>query len=294
MTDATIGATTGVGQATTPLRVLSLESRRADEMRSLIERHGGVATVAPSMREIPLEENPAAFAFGDELLAGRIDIVVFLTGVGATALMESLETRWPRAEIVSAMERCLTVVRGPKPTVVLNKWGLRIDHRAPEPNTWRELLSTLADAVGLSGRRIAIQEYGKPSDELYRELKSRGASLLPVPVYRWALPTETAPLRDAVQRTIAGDFDLILFTSAQQLHSVLEIAGESGLSSEWLAAANRCVVASIGPTATETLVEGGLGVDLQPSHPKMGPLVKEAIDAGRRLLAGKQGSAVFE
>ena len=294
MTDATTGSTAGASDERTPLRVLSLESRRADEMRSLIERHGGVATVAPSMREIPLEENPAAFAFGEELLAGRIDVAVFLTGVGAAALMESLETRWPRAEILSAMERCITVVRGPKPTVVLSKWGLRIDHRAPEPNTWRELLSTLADAVDLSGRRIAIQEYGKPSDELYRELESRGASLLPVPVYRWALPTETAPLRDAVHRTIAGDFDVILFTSAQQLHSVLEIAGESGLSSEWLAAANRCVVASIGPTATETLVEGGLGVDLQPSHPKMGPLVKEAIEAGRRLLAGKQGSAVFE
>ncbi len=288
MTDATTGSTAGASDERTPLRVLSLESRRADEMRSLIERHGGVATVAPSMREIPLEENPAAFAFGEELLAGRIDVVVFLTGVGAAALMESLETRWPRAEIVSALERCITVVRGPKPTVVLSKWGLRIDHRAPEPNTWRELLSTLANAVDLSGRRIAIQEYGKPSDELYRELELRGASLLPVPVYRWALPTETAPLRDAVHRTIAGDFDLILFTSAQQLHSVLEIAGESGLSSEWLAAANRCVVASIGPTATETLVEGGLGVDLQPSHPKMGPLVKEAIEAGRRLLAGKQ------
>ena len=289
MTDATTGSTAGASDERTPLRVLSLESRRADEMRSLIERHGGVATVAPSMREIPLEENPAAFAFGEELLAGRIDVVVFLTGVGAAALMESLETRWPRAEVVSALERCITVVRGPKPTVVLSKWGLRIDHRAPEPNTWRELLSTLADAVDLSGRRIAIQEYGKPSDELYRELESRGASLLPVPVYRWALPTETAPLRDAVHRTIAGDFDVILFTSAQQLHSVLEIAGESGLSSEWLAAANRCVVASIGPTATETLVEGGLGVDLQPLHPKMGPLVKEAIEAGRRLLAGKQG-----
>jgi len=289
MTDGVTGSTADASDERTPLRILSLESRRADEMRSLIERHGGVATVAPSMREIPLEENPAAFTFGEELLAGHIDVVVFLTGVGAAALMETLETRWPRAEIVSALERCITVVRGPKPTVVLSKWGLRIDHRAPEPNTWRELLSTLANAVDLSGRRIAIQEYGKPSDELYRALESRGASLLPVPVYRWALPVETAPLRDAVQRTIAGDFDVILFTSAQQLHSVLEIASESGLSSEWLAAANRCVVASIGPTATETLVEGGLGVDLQPSHPKMGPLVKEALEAGRRLLAGKQG-----
>ncbi|MEK6258154.1 MAG: uroporphyrinogen-III synthase [Planctomycetota bacterium] len=273
--------------ATAPLRVLSLESRRGDDMRSLIERHGGVATIAPSMREIPLDENSAAFAFGEELLAGRINLVVFMTGVGATALMETLETRWPRETILSALEGCTTVVRGPKPTVVLGKWGLRIDHRAPEPNTWRELLATLDSAGPLSGCRIAIQEYGKPSEELYRELVARGASVQPVPVYRWALPEDTAPLRAAVDQTIAGDFDVILFTSAQQLHNVLAVADEAGLSREWLSAANRCVVASIGPTATETLQEGGLIVDLQPSHPKMGPLVREALEAGRRLLAAK-------
>lgn len=280
---------TNANSATAPLRVLSLESRRGDDMRSLIERHGGNATIAPSMREIPLDENPVAFAFGEELLAGRINVVVFMTGVGATALMETLETKWPRATILSALAGCTTVVRGPKPTVILSKWGLRIDHRAPEPNTWRELLATL-DATGpLSGSRIAIQEYGKPSEELYRELAARGTSVLPVPVYRWALPEDTAPLRAAVDQTIAGDFDVILFTSAQQLHNVLEIAEESGRSREWLAAANRCVVASIGPTATETLVEGGLVVDLQPSHPKMGPLVKEALESGRELLAIKRG-----
>jgi len=279
---------TNSDSATAPLRVLSLESRRGDDMRSLIERHGGVATIAPSMREIPLDENPAAFTFGEELLSGRINIVVFMTGVGAAALMDTLETRWPRTTILSALEGCTTVVRGPKPTVILSKWGLRIDHRAPEPNTWRELLATLDAAGPLSGLRIAIQEYGKPSEELYRELATRGASVLPVPVYRWALPEDTAPLRAAVDRTIAGDFDVILFTSAQQLHNVLAIAEESGRSREWLSAANRCVVASIGPTATETLVEGGLIVSLQPSHPKMGPLVKEALESGRELLAAKR------
>lgn len=278
---------TNSNSAHPPLRVLSLESRRGEEMRSLIERHGGVATIAPSMREIPLADNPAALAFGDELLAGRIDIVVFMTGVGATALLETLETKWLRETILSALAGCTTVVRGPKPTVVLSKWGLRIDHRAPEPNTWRELLATLASTGDLSGRRVAIQEYGKPSEELYGELSARGASVLPVPVYRWALPEETAPLRAAVQQTIAGEFDVILFTSAQQFHNVLAIAAESEQSGEWLSAANRCVVASIGPTATETLQEGGLIVDLQPSHPKMGPLVREALEAGRGLLTVK-------
>ena len=53
------------------LRLLSLESRRADQMARLIENHGGVGLVAPSMREIPLKENPAALAFAEELFAGK-------------------------------------------------------------------------------------------------------------------------------------------------------------------------------------------------------------------------------
>lgn len=272
------------------LRVLSLESRRAEEMRSLIERHGGVPTVAPSMREIPLNENQSALSFGDELLAGQIDVVVFLTGVGATALLETLCTRWPRDEILAAFGRTKIVVRGPKPTTVVRGWGLNVDHRAPEPNTWHELLNTLIAEVPLTGKRIAVQEYGKPSDELYQELTKLGAIVQAVPVYRWDLPEDTEPLKAAIQQTIAGGFDVLLFTSAQQFHNLLSVADESGSGPQWLQAARRCVVASIGPTATETLQGGGLPVDLEPSHPKMGPLVREALLAAPEILARKSES----
>ena len=272
-----------------PWRVLSLESRKADEMRSLIERHGGIPTVAPSMREIPLDENRAAFAFGEQLFARRIDVVVLMTGVGATALMETLCTRWPRKEILAALDRCTVVVRGPKPTAVLRDWGLRIDHRAPEPNTWHELLATLVNGVPLAGKTVAIQEYGKPSQELYRELEKLGASVLAVPVYRWDLPVDTQPLRTAIRQTIDGGFDVILFTTAQQFHNVLTVAKQTGSGKLWLQAAQRCVVASIGPTATEALKEGGLPVDSQPSHPKMGPLVREALASAGEILARKSG-----
>lgn len=261
-----------------PVRVCSFESRRGSEMKSLIERHGGIATIAPSMRELPLDDNPDAFAFARELLDHKIDIVIFMTGVGATALLAALETRHPRSEIFEALERTTIVVRGPKPTAVLRGWGVRIDHRAPEPNTWRELLATLDASVPVDKRRIAIQEYGQPSTELYHELESRGASILPVPVYCWALPTDIELLKQSVRQTIAGEFDLLMFTSAQQLANVLEVAEQLGLRDAWLEAANqKCRIASIGPTCTAALQAGGLRVDQEPSHPNMGTLVKESL-----------------
>jgi len=271
-----------------PLRILSLESRRTEEMRSLIERHGGVATVVPSMREVPLEDNHAAIAFGEQILAQQVDVIVFMTGVGATALMEALCTRWSRAELLAAFERCIIVVRGPKPTAVLREWGLRIDHRAPEPNTWHELLTTLESGVKLQGMRVAIQEYGKPSHELYEALKQRGAMVQAVPVYRWELPVDAEPLREAIMQAIQGRFDVVMFTSAQQFHNALEIAQRMGQGDDWLRAINRCVISSIGPTATETLQEGGLVVDSEPSHPKMGTMVREALAAAPEILLRKR------
>ncbi len=49
------------------LRVLSLESRRASEIETLIHRAGGDPFVAPSMREIPLEQNSEALSFAERL-----------------------------------------------------------------------------------------------------------------------------------------------------------------------------------------------------------------------------------
>src|SRR5438093_12863248 len=101
------------------LLVGAFESRLAAEMSRLIEAHGGRAMVAPSMREIPLEENREALDFGEKLLAGHWDVLVLLTGVGLRTLVETLETRHPRDLIVEALGRVTRVGRGPKPGAAL-------------------------------------------------------------------------------------------------------------------------------------------------------------------------------
>lgn len=261
------------------VRVLSFESRRGGDMQSLIARHGGVATVAPSMREVPLEDNPAAWHFAGELLAGRVDVVIFLTGVGARALLEAVQTRFDRDEFLRALDRVTTIVRGPKPTAVLREWNVHIDHRAPEPNTWRELLGVIDGGVAVRDRVVAVQEYGEPNEELYRALEARGARLLRVPVYRWGFPADPQPLYDAVRAVASGEFDVLLFTSAHQVANVLQAAEQLGLRDAWLSAARRCFIGSIGPTCSEALQAAGLHIDLEASPPKMGQLVQQALAA---------------
>jgi uroporphyrinogen-III synthase len=275
-----------------PLRVCSFESRRGDEMASLIRRQGAEPTIAPSMREAPLEKQEPIFDFWKRLTADEIDLVLLLTGVGTQAMFDVLATRIPRASLVAEMNRRPVIIRGPKSAAVLNKWGVRIDHRAPEPNTWREVVQLIdCDRIPVAGETIAVQEYGKPNPELYHALRHRGATVVPIAVYRWELPADLEPLRAAVRSTINGDFDVLLFTSAQQAHHVLQVAEQEQLHDQWLTAANRCVIGSIGPTATETLVEVGLKPDCEPEHPKMGPLVLQTLAAAPDLLEPKRNGA---
>ena len=267
------------------LRICSFESRRASEMQSLIERNGAVATIAPSLKEIPIEDNAAALEFGDLLARGEVDVVIFLTGVGAQGLLDALLTRHTLESLQGYLSRTMVIVRGPKPVAVLRQSGIRVDYRAAEPNTWRELVQLIDDTpIPIAGQTVAIQEYGQSQPELTRALTDRLANVMTVPVYKWDLPDDLVPLEQAIRDTIAGQFDILLFTSAQQGVNVLEIAQRLGLREEWLSAARNCVIGSIGPTATETLEGLGLRPDLEPSHGKMGHLVMETIAFAKQRI----------
>ena len=87
------------------LRVLSFESRRAKEIAQLIANNGGVPIVAPSTREIPDVPHQDELKLIRGVLAGEYDVVVFMTGVGARALIDAAETVAPREEFLAALRR---------------------------------------------------------------------------------------------------------------------------------------------------------------------------------------------
>jgi len=267
--------------------VVAFENRKGKEIASLIANQCGIPLVAPAMQEIPLEENPAAFTFAEELLAGRLDAVIFMTGVGVRTLMDVLRTRYPEERIVRALTDLLVVGRGPKPIAVLRELQIPVDVAVPEPNTWREILRALEQrprGFVLEARRVAVQEYGVTNATFLDELRKRGAQVMRVPVYRWGLHQDLAPLRQALRVIVAGDAPVILFTNAMQVESVLQVATVEGLREQLLQAFERCVVASVGPTCSEALATYHIRVDIEPEHPKMGMLVYEAARRASELL----------
>lgn len=256
-------------------RVLSLESRRAPEMAELIRKQDGVPFVAPSMREVTIEGDAEAFQFADRLFRGEFEMMILLTGVGTRQLNRVLAKRYPENAFADALRRITVVARGPKPAAALREMGITTALIAREPNTWREVLAL---TEGRPERRVAVQEYGRSNEEFLEALRAGGAEVSTVRVYQWALPEETGPLREAVRKLAAGQFDAVLFTTSVQMEHLARIAEEEGLEPAMLDGLRKTFVASIGPTTTEALEEYGIRPEFEPSHPKMGFLAKEAAE----------------
>ena len=275
------------------LRVGALESRMAPEMERLIARHGGIPVVAPSMQEIPLSDHPQALAFGETLLSSEIDIVVLLTGVGCRTLIDILETRFSSEAIKNALAKTVLVVRGPKPAGVLKALGLNPQIQVAEPNTWKEILQALDTAYpeGLTGKSVAVQEYGVSNPELLEGLRKRGAHVTPVPVYRWTLPDDRGPLQQLLQKILKGEIPVLLVTNAVQVDHMIKVLEDHSRIPHLQSALSHMMVASIGQLASDRLRQHGFPVDLEPSHPKMGILVKETSQHAHTILRSKHRSS---
>jgi uroporphyrinogen-III synthase len=266
-------------------RVLSFESRRAVEMAELIRINGGAPFVAPALTEVPLEQNTQVFTFADRLYAGEFDMVILLTGVGTRLLGRVLASREPQALFPEALRKITVVARGPKPSAVLREWKVPVTVSVPEPNTWRELLKAVE---GRPEKSVALQEYGRSNEELIKGLEAQRRTVLTVPVYQWSLPEDTAPLADALRMLLAGAYDVSLFTTGVQIDHFLEFAGRNGQTDAAIDALSRTFIGSIGPDCTEALRHAGLEPAFEPSHPKMGILVREA---GEKYAAAKIATA---
>lgn len=268
------------------LRVLGLESRRAKEMETLIRREGGDPFVAPSVQERALDDHGDALRFVERLESGEFDMVICMTGAGLAFLRDVVASQFSPARLGGALGKTTILSRGPKPLPILRGMGARAQIVVPEPNTWKEIVAAVASRPE---RRIAVQEYGRPNLEMNAALEQLGARVTPIAVYRWELPADTGPLREAARRLAAREFDVVLFTSSIQLDHLLQVAGDLGVEAEVRRALlAHAAVASVGPVMTASLEAAGFAVDIVPVHPKMGALVKAASENALATVARKR------
>ena len=276
------------------LRVLTLESRRAKEIEKLIRTYGGDPLVVPAMREIGLDSNQLVLDFAQSLIAGKFDLVVFMTGVGVRAMVDIVKAKGDPEPFLEALRKVNIAARGAKPSTSLRELKIPVEVTSDEPSTWHELLRAIDEEFGpsLSSMRVAVQEYGASNPELLAELSLRTLSLTKVPVYQWALPLDLQPLRNCVQEVIDGKIDVVLFMTAVQIIHLFQVAERMKVAPELLRGLQTTVVLSIGPTTSEELAHYGIVPDFEPSRPKMGFMVNEAAQYAAQLLEKKRNGEI--
>ena len=258
-------------------RVGLFESRMSDEIGELVRRLGGTPVVAPSVREVARAEDTARFV--DALVTGRFPVVIFLTGAAATAILREAEKSGRLEAVLEALKKATLACRGPKPTAVARRYGLRVDVIPQRPYTSKELLDALdAAGVTLGGVDVAVAHYGERNEAFSDELQRRGARVADVCPYEWALPENVEPLR-ALARDLAAQVDAVAFTSQIQVRNLFAVAKELGVTDRLTATLNNdVVVASVGPVCADALKHVGVTPDVQPAEPKMGPLLMALAD----------------
>jgi uroporphyrinogen-III synthase len=275
------------------MRVLSLESRRAEEVGKLIRTYGGEPLTAPAMREIPMGSRGPVIEFAEALMAGAFDLVIFTTGVGVRTLVRTVSEHIDRDRFLAALSGTKIAARGPKSSSALRELGVPIAVVAPEPFTWRVLMQAIEEKFGnaLTGMHIAVQEYGAANPELLTALAEKSVSITRVLVYQWALPEDVQPLREAVIALAHGHVDVVLFMNAGQVAHLFLMAERMSYTDALYEGFRSTVIGSIGPSTTEGLSMYRLAPDFEPSQPKMGFLINEIAENAERLLEHKRAAA---
>ncbi|GGG12306.1 putative transcriptional regulatory protein [Rhodococcoides trifolii] len=272
-------------------------ARRADEFATLLSRRGADVVHAPAIRIIPLSDDTELERVTREIVDAPPDITVATTGIGFRGWMEAADG-WGRAErLGTALGATRLLARGPKAKGAIRAADLR-EEWSPASESSAEVLEFLL-AEGVEGKRIAVQLHGattewEPVPDFCEVLRCAGATVIPVPVYRWTPPTDQTPMDRMIDSMIAGDLDAVTFTSAPAVASMLMRAKDNGLLEPFLQSMRgRVLAACVGPVTAAPLEALSVSTT-QPSRARLGALARHVTDElPRRTKTMKAGGHVL-
>jgi uroporphyrinogen-III synthase len=247
-------------------------ARRAEEFSVLLERRGATVVHAPAIRIVPLVDDSELLAVTRTVLAEPVDIVVATTGIGFRGWIEAAEGWGIGSELLRGLASATILTRGPKAKGAVRAAGL-VEEYMPVSEVSEDLLNHLL-AIGVRGKRIAVQLHGEPLTWFLDALSQAGADVVPVPVYRWVESSDVTPVERLLDAALSRQVDAFTFTSAPAVISVLRIAQRTGRLEPLVdVLRHRVLAACVGDITAGPLVKLGIPV-VRPERARMGALVR--------------------
>jgi uroporphyrinogen-III synthase len=244
--------------------VVLAEGRQLEELAQMLEEEGATPLRCPMVSILDAPDAAPVLAWLDDLIAGRFDLLVLMTGEALRRLLGFAERAGRRAAFVQALARIPVVTRGPKPVRALKEIGLAPALVAEAPTT-PGVIATLGKQP-LHGKTVGVTLYGEPNPALERFLTDSGAAVRTVMPYVFAPATDAERVAEVLRRMADGGVQFILFTSSPQVDRLFEVAEQRGLQELLRQALERTKVAAVGPVAAQTLGDRGVRVDICPAH----------------------------
>jgi uroporphyrinogen-III synthase len=227
------------------------EGRQLEELAALLEGEGAAVLRCPLLSILDAPQPASVEAWLHELIAGRFDLVVLMTGEAVRRLAGFAERAGLREPFVAALGLARTLSRGPKPGQALKELGLKPTRLAQTPTTAGVIASLREE--DLAGKTVAITLYGSDNPELTAFLESAGARVRPVMPYVYAPAADDDRVAELIGRLEQGAVDVLVFTSSPQVERVWEVARKRGLEDALKRGLGRTRVAAIGPVVAENL-----------------------------------------
>jgi uroporphyrinogen-III synthase len=243
-------------------RVAVTCARRSDELCALLRRHGATVGRAAAITMVPLPDDDELHRNTEALIARPPDIVIATTGVGFRGWIAAADGWQLSGALTAALSGARIMARGAKATGALRAAGLP-EEWSPNTESSRELVQYLRQS-SIAGCRIAVQLHGATEDwdpfpEFLDELRSAGAEVVPIRVYRWRPVPAGGDFDQLITQIAQRQFDAVSFTSAPAVAATLMRAGDLGISDQLLNALRTDVRAMcVGPVTAQPLARLGV------------------------------------
>jgi uroporphyrinogen-III synthase len=243
-------------------RVAVTCARRSDEFCALLRRHGATVGRAAAITVVPLPDDNELHRNTEALIARPPDIVIATTSVGFRGWIAAADGWKLGGPLTAALSGARIMARGAKASGAVRAAGLPSEW-SPNTDSSRELVQYLRQSR-IAGCRIAVQLHGATEDwdpfpEFLDELRSAGAEVVPIRVYRWRPVPAGGDFDQLITQIAQRQFDAVSFTSAPAVVATLMRAGDLGISDQLLNALRRDVRAMcVGPVTAQPLVRLGV------------------------------------